>query len=110
MGVSDFCMAPMTYTSNIVPRSIANVTEYYTTCVGTNPVTAPLSSTSQFVTSYTTSITALYNQPLLPACYHNSFLSASLYQLVVINTTSNAITSSATCAPTQSQLASLLHS
>lgn len=106
MGIADFCMDPILYTTQVVPRSIYNVTVYYTECIGENPVIEPLAGTVRFVNQYSAYINTLYNSG--GSCYHNTYLADSLQQLQWINSTVQNITLAASCASTKSEVSNLL--
>lgn len=104
IGFGDYCMKPIPYTSQLLPRSIANVTTFYLECIGTNPLSVYVDEAYSFVSGYTNEIKTLQST----TCPANSYLSDALTVLQSINGTLNTISSEIVCPPIQSQLSSIL--
>lgn len=105
MGFSDFCMDPVSYVPPLVPTDIRNITTYYTTCTGVNPVQSIVSQAETFVGEYEIAIKAVQLQP---NCAGNSYLTDALSVLRKVDVTLVNITTELACPPTQSQLVNLL--
>jgi hypothetical protein len=65
MGLSDFCMDPVHNTLNLLPDSMYNVTSYYATCVGTNPLDSSIDSANGYIDDIDSALTTL---AALPQC------------------------------------------
>lgn len=108
MGLADFCMAPATYVQGIVPTSITDVTTYYATCVGENPMSSSLDSIVSGVQQEQAYITALLTTGSQD-CQNNVWLIDAQSTLnAVLNTVGN-ITAAIDCPPTQAQLNDVLN-
>lgn len=104
MGLSDFCMDPIVYTNNLVPRSIYDVTYYYTTCYGTNPFQSDIDALNQFVVDFDAALIQLE-----AACPTNTYVDACFPYLDAINSTVVSINTEIACPPLQDQLEHVLN-
>ncbi len=98
-------MEPINNVQQVIPRSIYNITDYYSYCTGQNPLSPSLSSAYDFVNYYNDTITYLISQ----GCTSNTGLLSSLGDLATINGTLNSITAEIACPPIQNQLANVLN-
>lgn len=103
MGLADFCMDPIVYTNGAVPRSIYDVTYYYTTCNGANPFQSDIDALNEFVVDFNTALVQLE-----AACPTNTYVDACFPILDVINSTVININGEIACPPIQDQLNNVL--
>lgn len=102
--MADFCMSPTENLLQTVPRDVYNMTRYYSTCTGTNPIDSSLSSAESLVTQTQTAITTILDN----YCHNNTYLIDSLQHITVIDQVFSNITDLSSCSPNQEQLDSVL--
>jgi hypothetical protein len=106
MGLSDFCMNPISNMDGMIPKDIYLISYFYSTCLGENPLDSPLNSLSFFVSDYSSQISSL----LTGSCSGNSYLTTSLTELQSINKTISTIGVLDECPPIQENIATVLQS
>jgi hypothetical protein len=103
MGTADFCMNPLTYVPTLVPSDVYNVTAYYTTCQGTNPIDSTVTTAVQYTNEYTLAVQTV----LATSCPGDVYLENALHVLNEVSYTLTNITSELVCPPTQQQISNL---
>eukprot|EP00981_Chlorochromonas_danica_P010259 scaffold3058_cov165-Ochromonas_danica.AAC.50 len=103
MGLGDYCMSPVLYVQNLVPRSIFDVTAYYTTCEGSNPLDSSLDDLQTFSTNFQIGLDAVNT-----ACPDNSYVEACFPIMDEINVVLNTAVGQSACPPTQSEINDVL--
>lgn len=103
MGLADYCMDPIINVQNVVPRDIYNITVYYTTCYGTNPLQPDIDALEQFVAGFDQALDALN-----AACPGNPYIQACFPVMTDINQTLANATTQIACPPTQSEFNDVL--
>lgn len=103
MGLGDYCMSPVLYVQNLVPRSIFDVTAYYTTCEGSNPLDPSLDDLQTFSTQFQAGLDAVY-----AACPFNTYVEACFPIMDDINVVLNTAVGQSSCPPTQSEINEVL--
>lgn len=99
MGFADFCMEPATYVQQVVPQDVQNITTFYATCVGSNPMSPSLDAAQELVNEGISGVQILLNS----TCTGNSYLEQSLATFQDINAIFANISTAIECAPTQNQ-------
>lgn len=104
MGLADFCMSPVDFVPQVVPRNIYNVTSYYTTCEGVNPLSSTINEAYSLVDDLNSYLTALS-----VSCPGNPYIADS--QEVVNNITAiiSNINIEIECPPIESQITNVLN-
>mmetsp|Transcript_128658 Transcript_128658/g.251980 ORF Transcript_128658/g.251980 Transcript_128658/m.251980 type:complete len:490 (-) Transcript_128658:340-1809(-) len=105
MLLADFCMEPTENLLMIAPDSIYNVTSYYLTCNGENPVDDPLSSAEELVDNAQTAIQVI----LSTTCPGDQYLIHALNETYTIQSVFNNITALTSCPPTKDEAQQLLN-
>lgn len=103
MGLSDFCMQPTEYIIPLVPPDIRNLTSYYTTCAGVNPISPVIQEAITYTTQYQG-----YVSDALTQCPGDTYLLDAQSVLVNVQSVLTNVTSTIVCPPTQNQLLNLL--
>lgn len=105
IGVADFCVEP---TDNLIPLlppgEVSNITSYYSTCVGTNPFEAYLTSAENAADEGVAAIDAL-----LIVCPNNQYVQSAADQAAMIQPVFDIIANLTECSPTQEQVLSVLN-
>jgi hypothetical protein len=105
MLVADFCMEPVHNLLMITPDSSYDVTAYYTTCAGTNPLDQPLTEAQQQVTDAQTATQAVLDN----FCPGDQYLTDALVEMNQIQLIFGNMTSLLACQPTQDEALNVLH-
>ena len=106
MGMSDYCMNPLSNTYGLIPSDIYNITSYYIQCEGSNPLYPPLNELFGFTNQYFVDIQQLYQSS--PDCNGNMYLQKSLQELQIMNSTIHNLNWLGYCPPLQSQVSDVL--
>jgi hypothetical protein len=104
--MADFCMNPVDNIDGLIPASVYNVTSYYVSCKGTNPLMPYLNSMFSFTNNYYSSIQALMQTD--PSCTNNVYLTDSLLQLQNMNSTIINMNYLGYCPPIQDFIENVL--
>lgn len=96
-------MDPIINTQRLVPRDVYNVTVYYTSCVGENPLQPSLDAVTEFTNDFSTALNALS-----ALCPTNTYVQACYPLLDDVENTLTLTTNEIACPPTQSQLNDIL--
>lgn len=105
MAFADFCMDPVTYALPLVPSDVYNLTSYYTTCTGVNPVASIVTESESFLSTYQQAV-----EGAITVCPGDQYLAAALTTIKSAEVILTNITTEISCPPTQSQLVDLLQS
>lgn len=103
MGLSDFCMDPVEYALPLAPSDIYNLTSYYATCTGVNPLASIVSESETFLNTYQQAV-----QGAMASCPGNTYLGDALITIQKAEYVLTNITTEISCPPTQSQILDLL--
>ena len=107
IGFADFCMDPIPNTINLVPRDVYNVTSYYTTCQGVNPLQSTIDTANSYVDDMRYGIEQVMT---VPGCENNQYLEDSLLVVDDIEGVINDVNAQIICNPTQYQVQQVLES
>jgi hypothetical protein len=105
MLLADFCMEPTDNLLMIAPDSVYNVTAYYTTCTGTNPLADPLHSAAELTAQAKLAVQAI----LASTCPNDPYLLDSLSVIDDIDNTFLDISGLIACPPNQDQMLDVLN-
>lgn len=105
MLLADFCMEPTDNLLMIAPDTVYNVTAYYTTCTGTNPLEEPLQSAAGLTAQAKLAVQAI----LASTCPNDAYLLDSLVVIDNIDNTFVHISSLISCPPNQDEVLSVLN-
>ena len=103
--MADFCVSPTENLLKSIPESIYNVTYYYTTCAGTNPLSPDLRFAQAIIVVSDVAVRAVLKE----YCPHDTYLLDALSEIVNINAIFRNITSLIACEPNQQQAQSVLN-
>ena len=98
-------MSPTENLLQITPSSVYNVTQYYTTCAGTNPMSADLVAAEDLIRQGEVAVRIVLRQ----YCPGDPYLEDALTQISRINNIFGNITTLIACEPNQEQLQSVLN-
>jgi hypothetical protein len=104
MGLADFCVSPFNNLLHIVESDIETMTSYYSSCQGTNPIAAPLTSASTTAAYLQTSIASL----LESSCADNSYLVEAEGITVVMESLLLEVAAEASCPPIKADISAIL--
>jgi len=105
MGVADFCMEPTANLLQITPESLYNTTQYYTSCVGDNPLQPSLSAAEQLIQQTAAGVQAALDT----TCPGDTYLLDAQQVIGTIQATFAQIESTMACPPIQNSLVGLLN-
>ncbi len=105
MGFADFCMDPVNNALSILPSDVYNVTAYYATCVGTNPLESSINTAEAYVLDMETALDTLL---LTPQCSGNTYLINAQSIINNIQVVIANVTTETSCEPTYNQLVDVL--
>eukprot|EP00600_Ochromonadales_sp_CCMP1393_P007272 CAMPEP_0174973234 /NCGR_PEP_ID=MMETSP0004_2-20121128/11113_1 /TAXON_ID=420556 /ORGANISM="Ochromonas sp., Strain CCMP1393" /LENGTH=272 /DNA_ID=CAMNT_0016223629 /DNA_START=531 /DNA_END=1349 /DNA_ORIENTATION=+ len=93
-------MNPVENLLQIVPDQVYNVSKYYTTCAGGNPLQPPLTSAEDLISSGEQAI----NTILATSCPNDPYLQDALLEIAHINQLFANITTLIACPPNQEEI------
>jgi len=101
MLVADFCMDPTDNALGLVETAYFNMTKYYATCEGTNPIAEPLGEALVSLEVINVTVTSLSSEGA--PCENNPYLAACSQSIGYAVGNLTELSSSAQCLPVQEQ-------
>ena len=105
MVLADFCMEPTQNLLLVAPDSVYNMTAFYTTCVGENPLDSSLQSAEELIADGRAATQAVLDS----ACPGDQYLQQALGEFDVIDAVFANITALISCPPNQEQTLRVLN-
>ena len=107
MVLSDFCMAPTDNAISISPNDVRDISTYYGTCNGTNPLYDPISSAFVAVNSLSVTVNTLTEPG--GNCEGNEYLLSTYPYITNMYNNISFIEDSTDCPPLQHQWANIFN-